>query len=281
VTWPPLPAEGKEAAVPPLPDLALAQGAPAPSLPAVEPGTDAAVPGSLPGHPPGVAVAHGPPQALVADRDATLRSVLAAALRDEGYQVMEVEDGPAVRRALTGRRLQVVVLNVFLPEILGVTLCSEIKRHPQLNEITVLLVGSLYRRDRFMRDPDDLYGADGFIDGSAPAEEVRKTLVGFCRARSGAAPPARPDAVSEHEELARLARIVVGDIILYNPESAQQELAAGNFLHAFAAEMKEGQSLVEERFAHIPGHVDLYFKVVKDTIARHCEAAGMNTGLRA
>jgi hypothetical protein len=175
----------------------------------------------------------------------------------------------------------VVVLNVFLPEILGVTLCSEIKRHPELNGTTVILVGSLYRRDRFMRHPDDLYGADGFIDGSAPQAEVRKTLAGLCPARSGDASPLRHDAVSEHEELARLARIVVGDIILYNPDSAQKELAAGNFLQAFAAEMKEGQALVEERFGHLPGHVDLYFQIAKDTIARHCEAAGMNTGLRA
>jgi DNA-binding response OmpR family regulator len=217
----------------------------------------------------------------VADRDAALRSLLAETLREEGYQVTEVEDGPSVRRALAGRRPQVVVLNVFLPEILGVTLCSEIKRHPELNGTTVILVGSLYRRDRFMRHPDDLYGADGFIDGSASPDEVRKTLAGLCPARSGDASPLRPDAVSEHEELARLARIVVGDIILYNPDSAQKELAAGNFLQAFAAEMKEGQALVEERFGHLPGHVDLYFQIARDTIARHCEAAGMNTGMRA
>ena len=276
---PPVEQGGAAGCTPPADALLPASSSPA--LPDADAPQGHGVPATAQDNAPGGAEVPGPPQALVADRDAVLRTLLAVTLREEGYQVTEVEDGPAVRPALAGRRPQVVVLNAFLPEILGVTLCSEIKRHPELNETTVILVGSLYRRDRFMRDPDDLYGADGFIDGSAPPAEVRKTLVGLCPARSGGASPLRTDAVSEHEELARLARIVVGDIILYNPDSAQKERAAGNFLQAFAAEMTEGQALVEERFGHLPGHVDLYFQIARDTIARHCEAAGMNTGMRA
>jgi CheY-like chemotaxis protein len=258
--------------------------APAPVVetpPAVDVPEPDPVQDQAPAEMPVAAEAGNPRRALVADRDASLRSLLSRVLQEQGYQVTEAEDGPAVRREMGDGPPQMVVLNVFLPVILGVTLCAEIKRDAKFQDTAVILVGSLYRRDRFMRDPDDLYGADGFIDGSAAPDEIRKTLAGFCRQQPDSALRGPQDDAGEHGELARLARIVVGDIILYNPDSAPRELAAGNFLNAFAAEMKEGQALVKERFGHLPGHVELFIQVVNEAIAQHCEDAGVNAGLRA
>ena len=222
----------------------------------------------------------GKPRALVAEQDPGLRNLFTSSLQAEGYEVQAISDGLQVRRFLAGWRPRLVVLNVFLPQVLGVTLCSEIKRHPQLQETRVLLVGSLYRRDRFMRHPDDLYGADGFLDGNGEQGEMRRELVKFCR-ESAALPSSAIDAGGdEWDELTRLARIVVGDIILYNPDTADRELAAGRFLQAFAQEIREGEGLVSERFSHLPGHGEVYHQTVKEAVARHCSAAGMQTGLR-
>ena len=235
---------------------------------------------------PEAAEAHGvaddgdKPRALVAEQDPGLRNLFTSSLQAEGYEVQAISDGLQVRRFLASWRPRLVVLNVFLPHVLGVTLCSEIKRHPQLQEARVLLVGSLYRRDRFMRHPDDLYGADGFLDGNGEQDAMRRELVKFCR-ESAALPSSAIDAGGdEWDELTRLARIVVGDIILYNPDTADRELAAGRFLQAFAQEIREGEGLVSERFSHLPGHGEVYHQTVKEAVARHCSAAGMQTDLR-
>lgn len=220
------------------------------------------------------------PKALVAERESELRELLVSSLQAEGYEVQSVDDGLAVRRSLASWRPRLVVLNVFLPNLLGVTLCSEIKRHPQLQGTRVLLVGSLYRRDRFMRHPDDLYGADGFLDGNAQPHEIRRDLAAFTVAKDSPAAAAEDHAGDDDEnELARLARIVVGDIILYNPDTAEREMAAGRFLQAFAQEILEGEGLAAERFSHLQGHAEIYRETVKDAVTRHCEAAGMPTGV--
>ncbi len=222
----------------------------------------------------------GRPRAVVAEPDPTLRHLLASSLEHQGYEVESISDGLEVRRFLAGWRPRLVVLNVFLPHVLGVTLCSEIKRHPELQETRVLLVGSLYRRDRFMRNPDDLYGADGFLDGNRPHDEIRRDLDRFCGAGAASPTSVAEPAGDEWDELTRLARIVVGDIILYNPDTADRELAAGRFLEAFAHEIREGEALVVERFSPLKGHGEVYQQTVKEAVARHCSAAGMHAGLR-
>jgi len=220
------------------------------------------------------------PRALVAEQDPALRDQFTAGLQQEGYEVQAIADGLEVRRFLAGWRPRLVVLNVFLPHVLGVTLCSEIKRHPQLQQTRVLLVGSLYRRDRFMRHPEDLYGADGFLDGNGRPEEIRRDLVKFCRKSAALQQSAVAGGGEEWDELMRLARIVVGDIILYNPDTADREMAAGRFLQAFAQEIREGEGLVAERFSHLPGHGEAYHQTVKEAVAQHRSAAGMHAGLR-
>lgn len=222
----------------------------------------------------------GRPRALVAEQDPVLRDLFTGSLQDEGYQVKAVEDGLEVRRLLAGWPPRLVVLNVFLPHVLGVTLCSEIKRHPQLNQTRVLLVGSLYRRDRFMRHPDDLYGADGFLDGNGKRDEMHRELVQFCRAGEALPSSVADTDGDEWDELTRLARIVVGDIILYNPDTADGVMASGTFLQAFAQEIREGEALVRARFGHLEGHGQVYHQTVKDAVERHRSAAGMPAGLR-
>jgi CheY-like chemotaxis protein len=214
-------------------------------------------------------------QALVADRDPDLRAFLASCLRSDGWLVHEVADGPSARRALAAHRPALLVVNAFLPKVLGVTLCAEVKRHPELAATKVLLVGSLYRRDRFMRDPGDLYGADGFLDGSGPREDLRRALGAWHHTMPDVGHGKAPASEDTLSELRRLARTVVGDIILYNAESAEQELAAGRFFEAFAHELKEGEALIRDRFSGLEEARELYRSAVREAVSEHRAAAGM------
>jgi CheY-like chemotaxis protein len=216
------------------------------------------------------------PVALVADRDEAMRELLSTVLRDSGFQVEEAIDGIEARRMLAAHRPAVVFLNAFLPQILGVTLCAEIKGHPELAAGTrVIIVGSLYRRDRFVRDPRDFYGADDFLDGSGSADEIRRRAADLCGELCGEKPGEVESGVDERGELMRLARIVAGDIILYNPQIAEREIAEGRFFDTFAQEIREGESLVAHRYSHVAGHQSLYHETLREAVLQHGEAAGI------
>jgi hypothetical protein len=79
----------------------------------------------------------------------------------------------------------------------------------------------------------------------------------------------------ERGELMRLARIVAGDIILYNPQTAEQEIAEGRFFDTFAQEIREGEALVADRYPHVADHQDLYHKTLREAVLQHGEAAGI------
>ena len=54
-----------------------------------------------------------------------------------------------------------------------------------------------------------------------------------------------PDAAVTDAE--RLARIIVSDIVLYNPEKFEAGIRDGNVLEALEAEVEEGRSHFEQR----------------------------------
>ena len=221
-----------------------------------------------------------PPAAVVADRDEDRRRLLEELLKNHGYMVTSVENGVEARRAIAATRPRLVFLNTFLPSVLGVTLCAEIKRHPELSMTAVVLVGSQYRRDRFVRNPQGLYGADAFLDCSGPDEEVlRKTGEVLARLQAAAerAPRAAEDDVSE---LRRLARIIAGDIILYNPKIADAEIAAGRFFETFAEEIREGESLVARRFPTLGNGRSILHDTLREAVAQHGSAAGTSSPVK-
>jgi hypothetical protein len=70
------------------------------------------------------------------------------------------------------------------------------------------------------------------------------------RAAAPIAPPAAapaPAANPEIEKANRLARIIVSDVILYNPEKFEAAVRAGNVVQALSTELEEGYSLFASR----------------------------------
>jgi hypothetical protein len=51
----------------------------------------------------------------------------------------------------------------------------------------------------------------------------------------------------ETEKGMRLARIIVSDVILYNPEKFEAGIRAGNVVEALASELEEGFALFAQR----------------------------------
>ncbi len=70
---------------------------------------------------------------LVAEDDKGVRESLVRSLRFEGYEVEAVGDGAQALEAVSGRVPDVVVLDVMMPFVDGLTACAELrKRHREL-----------------------------------------------------------------------------------------------------------------------------------------------------
>ncbi|WP_081972244.1 response regulator transcription factor [Paenibacillus borealis] len=64
---------------------------------------------------------------LVADDDSEIRDVIHVYLRNEGYYVLEASDGLEALNAIKTTPIQLVILDVMMPQMDGITACLKIR----------------------------------------------------------------------------------------------------------------------------------------------------------
>lgn len=64
---------------------------------------------------------------LVADDDSEIRDVIHVYLRNEGYHVLEAADGQEALNAIKATSIQLVILDVMMPRMDGITACLKIR----------------------------------------------------------------------------------------------------------------------------------------------------------
>ena len=118
-------------------------------------------------------LAHMTIKILVADDQPQIRSLITAVL-GEGYQVIQADSG---REALTVARKEMpdlVIMDILMPGMDGLTACSQLKADPATATIPVLVLTIIdYELNR--RFAEDL-GADGYITKPFTAEELRTAV---------------------------------------------------------------------------------------------------------
>jgi CheY-like chemotaxis protein len=81
---------------------------------------------------------------LVIDDSQVEREGLAAILRQEGYSVCVAEDGArALGMLQAGPKVDVILMDVLLPRMDGWDFLRELKRHPALGALPVVIVTAL------------------------------------------------------------------------------------------------------------------------------------------
>jgi len=77
---------------------------------------------------------------MFADDDPVLLHESSQALRDAGYKVVEVADGRAAIEEVLGRRkVDLIVMDISMPEVGGVEACHCLKAMPKTQKIPVIL----------------------------------------------------------------------------------------------------------------------------------------------
>jgi predicted Zn finger-like uncharacterized protein len=249
------------------------------------------------------------PLVLVADPEPEGGRATVRAIESWGLGTRLVHDGVEAILTIQREMPKAVVLDAALPKMFGFQVCELMKRNESLRHIHVVLVGAIHDRDRYRRPPSQLYGADAYIERPDLPDALRPILrdvgiVGKETAETGAgapppapatprapapepapapppvaapAPPTPPtppgvsaEAIGQAE---RLARIVVSDIVLYNPEKFEAALSAGNPLEALADELAEGRGLFQQR-------VDARVRETRDFLAEELTRVARQRGMK-
>jgi len=245
---------------------------------------------------PFAAVGGDAPLVLLADAGRPVRSLLRPILAELGCRVETADDGTAAFKAVVARHPVAIVASVHLGGLSGVAICEGVKGSPHLKDTKVALLGSDLSADLFNRDTAMAYGADVFLEEGMAEEALRAALKGMIPAApEPAASDGEDDAGTEKEwegsdfglegldddaqvperaggrpaeEIARLARLMLSDLKLYNPDRFAQALQSGQVLEIFKAELSRGRDLVDQRFPQTPSRQDLLAAALKDGIAR-------------
>ena len=145
---------------------------------------------------------------LIVDDDQGLRTVLAAALGDEGFTVSQAGDGAAGLRAFDDQGADLIILDILMPEMDGLEVCRRVRRK---STVPIILLSS--RGDEVDRVTGLETGADDYVTKPFSTRE----LVARIRAleRRVAPPPAAGGPAPAPAPT--LASAVGGDVLEAGP----------------------------------------------------------------
>ncbi|PYQ27473.1 MAG: hypothetical protein DMF56_20165 [Acidobacteria bacterium] len=183
--------------------------------------------------------------AAIADEPRPFRHFLGEHLRRLGFEVEYFETGDPALEYVRSTRADLIIVNVYLKGKLGVEVTEEIKADAELKETRVILIGALFRANRFRANPTNLYGADEYIEEQIPEKEFRQILRKlFPQMGETAEVPLEP---REYDDARRLARLILSDIIIYHAQKVEQGIRDDNFFDVLREEIEEGRQYYDSR----------------------------------
>jgi CheY-like chemotaxis protein len=126
---------------------------------------------------------------LIADPEVEQGKSTASALAQWGLQPTLVHDGVEAIMAIQRLLPRAIVIDAALPKMFGFQICEIVKRNESLRDIHVVLVGAIHDRTRYRRPPEEIYGADAYIERQELPDSLRSILQGFGMLSSVPEPP--------------------------------------------------------------------------------------------
>lgn len=109
---------------------------------------------------------------LLIDDDSGVRLLLNKGLTVEGYQLYEAEDGIVGLERFRAIQPDVILLDITMPRLDGITVLKEIRRYDPV--VGIIMVSAL-NPQRLTVEPM-AQGADGYIQKPFKLQEIRKEI---------------------------------------------------------------------------------------------------------
>jgi CheY-like chemotaxis protein len=208
--------------------------------------------------------------AIIADEARPFRATLAERLRALGFEVSIADTGDVALDLIRRSEPQLAIVNVYLKGKLGVEIAEQIKNDPALRSTRVVLIGALFRANRFRANPTNLYGADEYIEEQIPEKEFRQ-IIGRLFPTAATTVPFEDRDV---DDARRLARLILSDIIIYHPRQVEEGIRNNSFFDVLKAEIAEGRQYYDSRVSpRIRRDADLFGETLQQFVNMRREEA--------
>jgi len=120
-----------------------------------------------------------PKRVLIVDDDHDFRAVLSKRLSNEGYEVLESEDGSDCLIKAAVLRPHLILLDLFLPMEDGAVVCKTLKEHSATSSIPVIIITASpfeVKIDECRKNGARDYLIKGEVSGSEICERVREII---------------------------------------------------------------------------------------------------------
>jgi CheY-like chemotaxis protein len=137
---------------------------------------------------------------LIAVDGEVTRELIRDLLLESGFKPVESSDGRDAMALLRKHRPATALIDVGLSEVLGFQLCEQIKNDQELERTVVILVASIYDKSKYKRQPDNLYGAEDYIERHQLQDELIQKIKKYQSRGSEKSPsPAQPSAAAKSQ----------------------------------------------------------------------------------
>ncbi len=87
---------------------------------------------------------------MIVDDSASIRQVVGIALKSAGYDVLEACDGKDALSKLTGQKIHLIITDVNMPNMDGITFVTEAKKLPQYKFTPMMMLTTEAGTDKKM-----------------------------------------------------------------------------------------------------------------------------------
>jgi len=119
----------------------------------------------------------GPEKILIADDEETVRSLVKRLLNKE-YTVLEADNGEEAVKVAVNQKPDLILMDILMPKMDGLTACYAIKRNQATKEIPVIMLTAVdYELNRKLSQ--DVMGAQGYITKPFNSEALMGMIAKF------------------------------------------------------------------------------------------------------
>jgi two-component system, chemotaxis family, chemotaxis protein CheY len=77
---------------------------------------------------------------MIVDDSASMRQVISIALREAGYDLIEASDGKDALKKLDGTKIHLIVSDINMPNMDGISFVKEVKQHPKYKFTPIIML---------------------------------------------------------------------------------------------------------------------------------------------
>jgi len=219
------------------------------------------------------------PALLIVDDDPEICQLVSQFLEPHGFQVMTAEDGKAMRRVLDQIHIDLVILDLMLPDEDGLSLCRELRATSQIPVVFLTAAGS--ETDRIVGLE---MGADDYLAKPFSSRELLARVRAVLRRTANLAPQAPEPQAQGRKFTFSGWTLDTGRRQLHAPDGVLVELSGAEYELLFIF-LKNPQivlnrdQLLEETRGRIAGPFDRTIDVQVGRLRRKIEPEPKNPEL--